>query len=56
MKDFFDLITIGGGASGIIASIAAAERNRKVLMLEKSDHPGRKILASGNGRCNLINT
>lgn len=56
MKDLYDLITIGGGASGIVASIAAAERGRNVLLLEKSDHPGRKILASGNGRCNLMNT
>ena len=56
MKDIFELITIGGGASGIIASIAAAERGRNVLLLDKSDHPGRKILASGNGRCNLMNT
>lgn len=56
MKEFYDLIVAGGGASGIIASITAAERGKTVLLLEKGDHPGRKIQASGNGRCNLMNT
>lgn len=56
MNTVYDLISIGAGASGIIASIRAAERGRRVLLLEKSDHPGRKISASGNGRCNLMNT
>ncbi len=55
MKEIYDLITIGAGASGIIASIRAAERGKHVLLLEKNDHPGKKILASGNGRCNLMN-
>ena len=55
MKEVYDLITIGAGASGIIASIRAAERGKHVLLLEKYDHPGKKILASGNGRCNLMN-
>ncbi len=56
MKETYDLITIGAGASGMIASIRAAERGKHVLLLEKNDHPGKKILASGNGRCNLLNT
>ena len=51
-----DVIIIGGGAAGMIAAISAAERHRKVLLIEKADRPGRKILASGNGRCNLMNT
>ena len=50
-----DVIVIGGGAAGMIAAISAAERHRKVLLIEKADRPGRKILASGNGRCNLMN-
>ena len=51
-----DVIVIGGGAAGIAASIKAAERQRDVLLIEKSEKPGRKILASGNGRCNLMNS
>ena len=50
-----DVIVIGGGAAGMIAAISAAERRRKVLLIEKADRNGRKILASGNGRCNLMN-
>lgn len=38
------------------AAIKAAERKRNVLILEKGERPGRKILASGNGRCNLMNS
>ncbi len=55
MNHSFDVIVIGGGAAGMIAAITASERGKHVLLLEKSDRPGRKILASGNGRCNLMN-
>ena len=51
----YDVIVIGGGASGIIAAITAAECGDKVLLLEAGDRIGRKISASGNGRCNLMN-
>ena len=51
-----DVIVIGGGAAGMVAAVNAAERRRNVLLLEKADRPGRKILASGNGRCNLMNS
>ena len=51
-----DVIIIGGGAAGLVAAVKAAERRRKVLLIEKSDRPGRKILASGNGRCNMMNS
>lgn len=50
-----DVVVIGCGASGMVAAIQAAERHRHVCILEKGDRPGRKILASGNGRCNLMN-
>ena len=50
-----DVIVTGGGAAGIVAAVRAAERGKSVLLLEKSDRFGRKILASGNGRCNLMN-
>lgn len=56
MKPEYDVIVIGGGAAGMISSVKAAERKRRVLLLEQSSRTGRKILASGNGRCNLMNT
>lgn len=46
---------IGGGASGLMAAIAAARANEKVTVLERRDRIGKKILATGNGRCNLSN-
>lgn len=51
----YDVTVIGGGAAGMTAAISAAERKRSVLLIEKADRTGRKILASGNGRCNLMN-
>ena len=56
MNNHPDVIIIGAGASGTAAAIRAAERGIKVLLLEKSDRCCRKVLASGNGRCNLMNT
>lgn len=51
-----DIIIIGAGAAGMAAAIRAGERGRHVMLLEKADRPGRKVLASGNGRCNLMNS
>lgn len=51
-----NIIIIGGGASGLIAAIMAARNGATVTILEQNDKLGRKILASGNGRCNLTNT
>ena len=56
MHEIWDLLIVGGGASGITAAIAAARMGDRVLILEKSSALGRKIAASGNGRCNLMNT
>ncbi|MDF2877594.1 MAG: hypothetical protein K0S30_690 [Clostridia bacterium] len=50
-----DVIVIGGGASGIMASIAAARAGAKVILLERLSRIGKKILVTGNGRCNLSN-
>ena len=48
---------IGGGASGIMAALTAAEdKNNSVLLLERQARIGRKLLSTGNGRCNLTNT
>lgn len=48
-----DLIIIGGGAAGLAAACAAARPGRRVVLLEKQSRVGRKLLATGNGRCNL---
>ena len=50
------ICVIGGGASGLTAAIAAARRGAEVLILEQKEKAGKKILATGNGRCNLTNT
>lgn len=50
-----DIAIIGGGASGMTAAIAAAELGVSVCVLEKKDRVGRKLLTTGNGRCNLSN-
>jgi predicted Rossmann fold flavoprotein len=48
-----DVIVIGGGAAGMLAARRAAERGRRVLLLEKNERLGMKILISGGGKCNL---
>ncbi len=50
------IVVVGAGAGGMMAAGRAAECGRAVLLLEKMDRPGRKILVSGKGRCNLSNT
>ncbi|MDD5189534.1 MAG: NAD(P)/FAD-dependent oxidoreductase [Dehalococcoidales bacterium] len=47
------VIVIGAGAGGMMAAGHAAELGAEVILLEKTDHPGKKILISGNGRCNI---
>ena len=47
---------IGGGASGLIAAIFAAREGALVTLLEQNERLGKKLLATGNGRCNLTNT
>ncbi len=54
MQDVWDFAVIGGGASGMIAAISASELGDRVLLLEKNPSLGKKIAASGNGRCNLM--
>ncbi|MCX6554423.1 MAG: NAD(P)/FAD-dependent oxidoreductase [Candidatus Aminicenantes bacterium] len=49
------LFVIGGGSSGMMAALSAARRGPAVILLERKDRVGRKLLATGNGRCNLTN-
>ena len=49
----YDVIVIGGGPSGIFASIFAGQRDKKVLLLEKMEKLGKKLLIAGQGQCNL---
>ena len=51
------IVIVGGGASGMMAAIAAAKENpaAKIRILERKDLPGKKILSTGNGRCNFTN-
>lgn len=54
-KLFFDVIVLGGGAAGLMCAFTAANRGKKVLVLECSNKLGKKILMSGGGRCNFTN-
>lgn len=54
--NIYDLIIIGGGASGIMAAITASQYSEKVLIIEKNNRIGKKVLVTGNGRCNYTNT
>lgn len=50
------VIVIGGGSSGMMAAISAARCGAEVVLLERKDRVGKKLLVTGNGRCNLSNT
>ncbi len=55
MDSIYDLAVVGGGASGMAAAVSAGLLGDHVALLEASPRLGRKLLASGNGRCNLMN-
>lgn len=52
----YDVAVIGAGPAGIMASITASKDGKRVVLIEKNPQIGRKLLATGNGRCNLTNT
>ena len=51
----FDVLVIGGGPAGMIAAITAARAGKIVVLLEKNDRLGKKLLITGKGRCNVTN-
>lgn len=51
----YDGVVIGGGPAGMFAAIVAAEQGSKVLLIEKNDRLGKKLLITGKGRCNITN-
>lgn len=51
-----NIIVVGGGAAGLLAGIAAAELGAQVMILERMRTPGRKMLITGKGRCNITNS
>jgi predicted Rossmann fold flavoprotein len=52
----YDVIILGAGAAGLMCAIEAGKRSQHILVLERSDRIGKKILISGGGRCNFTNT
>jgi hypothetical protein len=51
----YDVVILGGGAAGLMCAIEAGKRGRRVLVIERSENVGKKILISGGGRCNFTN-
>jgi predicted Rossmann fold flavoprotein len=56
MADALRVTVVGGGSSGMMAAVSAARAGAAVMLLERKDRVGKKLLATGNGRCNLTNT
>jgi predicted Rossmann fold flavoprotein len=55
MKTNYDVIIIGGGASGMMAAVTAGRLGKSVLVVEKNDELGKKLKITGGGRCNILN-
>ena len=54
-SDLKRIAVIGAGAAGMMAAIAASD-NTRVLVFDKNEYPGRKLLQTGNGKCNFLNS
>lgn len=54
--EIWDVVVVGGGPAGMMASGTAAERDASVILLEKNDTLGKKLLITGGGRCNVTNS
>lgn len=55
MARLYDLAIVGGGAAGLFAAVTAAQKGLSVVLLEKGPRVGKKLLATGNGTCNISN-
>lgn len=51
----FDAIILGAGGAGLMCAAVAGQRQRRILLVDHADEPGKKILISGGGRCNFTN-
>lgn len=51
----YDVIIVGGGASGVMCAIQTSSRGLKTLILDKNQSPAKKLMVTGNGKCNLTN-
>jgi predicted flavoprotein YhiN len=52
----YDIAVVGGGASGLAAAVMARRLGKRAVLLERGARVGKKLLVTGNGRCNLTNT
>ena len=52
---FYDVVVIGGGPAGLMSACIASKNSKKVLLIEKNEEMGKKLLLTGGGRCNLTN-
>ncbi len=52
----YDVIIVGGGASGVVCAITASQRGLNTLVIDKNLTPAKKLMVTGNGKCNLTNT
>jgi len=55
MAERYDAIVLGAGAAGLMCAARAGQKGKRVLVLERAEKPGKKILISGGGRCNFTN-
>jgi predicted Rossmann fold flavoprotein len=55
MAERYDAIVLGAGAAGLMCAARVGQRGKRVLVLERAEKPGKKILISGGGRCNFTN-
>ncbi len=55
MDSRYDAIVLGAGAAGLMCAAQAGQRGRRLLVLDRAERPGKKILISGGGRCNFTN-
>jgi predicted Rossmann fold flavoprotein len=55
MTEHYDVVVLGAGAAGLMCALTAGQRGQRVLVLEKANKIGKKILMSGGGRCNFTN-